>query len=162
MPSLRTGQLARLANVNVETLRFYEREGLPPGPPRRASGYREYPLEAVDLVLFVQRAKELGFALKEVKELLDLREVPRATCGDVVALAERKVADIDAKISDLRAMRAALTKLLKECPGTAPITQCPIIESLAGTGRAKKAPRRPAAVNEAEMNGRRAQRGRST
>ena len=63
-----------------------------------------------------------------------LREVPRATCGDVVVIAERKVADIDAKISDLRAMRAALTKLLKECPGSAPIAQCPIIESLAECG----------------------------
>lgn len=140
MPSLRTGDLARQAGVNVETLRFYEREGLLAKPPQRSSGYREYPPEAVDLVLFIQRAKQLGFSLKEVKELLALREVPRATCGDVVVIAERKVADIDAKISDLRAMRSALTKLLKECPGTPPITQCPIIESLAGgERRAKKA-----------------------
>lgn len=153
MRPLHTGELARLAGVNVETLRFYEREGLIAKPPQRPSGYREYPPEAVDLVLFIQRAKQLGFSLKEVKELLTLREVPRATCGDVVVIAERKVADIDAKISDLRAMRAALTKLLKECPGSAPIAQCPIIESLAGRG--KKTKKRALTKGEEENNGKR-------
>ena len=153
MRPLHTGELARQAGVNVETLRFYEREGLLAEPPRRPSGYRAYPPEAVDLVLFIQRAKQLGFSLKEVKELLALREVPRATCGDVVVIAERKVADIDAKISDLRAMRVALTKLLKECPGSAPIAQCPIIESLAGGGR--KAKQRTRLKGEEESNGKR-------
>jgi Hg(II)-responsive transcriptional regulator len=153
MRPLRTGDLARQAGVNVETLRFYEREGLLAEPPRRPSGYREYPPEAVDLVLFIQRAKQLGFSLKEVKELLALREVPRATCGDVVVIAGRKVADIDAKISDLRAMRGALTKLLKECPGAAPIAQCPIIESLAGGGR--KAKKHARLKGEEDNNGKR-------
>jgi Hg(II)-responsive transcriptional regulator len=152
MRTLHTGELARQAGVNVETLRFYEREGLLAEPPRRASGYREYPPEAVDLVLFIQRAKQLGFSLKEVKELLALREVPRATCSDVVVIAERKVADIDARISDLRAMRAALTKLLKQCPGSAPIAQCPIIESLAGGREPKK---RTRLKGEEENNGNR-------
>jgi Hg(II)-responsive transcriptional regulator len=139
MTALRTGDLARLANVNVETLRFYERQGLLPVPPRRASGYREYPPEAVELVRFIRRAQELGFTLREIKELLALREVPRATCGDVVVLARRKVAEIDAKINDLSAMRAALVRLLQGCSGTAPIAQCPIIESLAGTGKTRLA-----------------------
>lgn len=67
MPTLRSGEVARLANVNVETLRFYERQGLLPRPPQRASGYREYPPEAVSRVRFIQRAKELGFMLNEVK-----------------------------------------------------------------------------------------------
>src|SRR5260370_42587738 len=113
MTSLRSGELARRANVNVETLRFYERQGLLPKPPQRASGYREYSTEAVGLVQFIKRAQVLGFSLREVKELLALQEVPRATCGDVVVLAQHKIEEIDAKISDLRAMRAALTKLLK-------------------------------------------------
>lgn len=132
MATLRTGELARKAGVNVETLRFYERKELLPKPPRRASGYREYPPEAAALVRFIRRAQQLGFSLREIKELLALREVPRATCGDVVVLAQRKIADIDAKINDLSAMRCALAKLLKECPRTAPIAQCPIIESLSG------------------------------
>jgi Hg(II)-responsive transcriptional regulator len=138
MTALRTGELARLAEVNVETLRFYERKGLLPVPPRRASGYREYPPETVELVRFIRRAQHLGFSLREIKELLTLREVPRATCGDVVVLAWRKIAEIDAKISDLQAMRAALTGLLEDCPGTAPIAQCPIIESLAGPAKSKE------------------------
>jgi MerR family mercuric resistance operon transcriptional regulator len=132
MTAIRTGELARRAGVGVETLRFYEREGLLPKPPQRASGYRDYPPEAVDLVRFIRRAQALGFTLKEVRELLALREVPRATCGDVVVLARHKVAEIDAKLADLRAMRAALTGLLKGCTGAAPIARCPIIESLAG------------------------------
>lgn len=130
MPLLR-GQLAQEAGVNVETLRFYERRGLLPSPPRRPSGYREYPKEAVELVRFIQRAQALGFSLQEISELLALREVARATCGDVVILARRKVEQINSKINDLGSMKAALTKLLKDCTGTAPITRCPIIESLA-------------------------------
>lgn len=137
MTGLRTGELARQAEVNIQTLRFYERLGLLPVPPRRASGYREYPPEAVELVRFIKRAQDLGFSLREVKELLDLRQVPRATCGDVVVLAGRKIEEIDAKISDLRSMRAALTKLLKNCTGTGPIAKCPIIESLEGTRKAQ-------------------------
>ncbi|MBI1914099.1 MAG: heavy metal-responsive transcriptional regulator [Planctomycetes bacterium] len=138
MTSLRIGELARLANVNVQTLRFYERKGLLSAPPRRLSGYREYPPETVGIVRFIQRAQELGFSLREVKELLALQKVPRATCGDVVVLARHKMDEIDAKISDLRAMRTALASLLKDCTGTAPIAQCPILESLAG-----KVKRRP-------------------
>jgi Hg(II)-responsive transcriptional regulator len=130
MKTLQSGELARLANVNVETLRFYERQGLLPKPPQRASGYREYPPEAVGLVQFIKRAQALGFSLREIRELLDLRQVPRATCGDVAVLAHAKIDEIDTKIVDLRAMRAALSKLLKECKGTAPIAECPIIESL--------------------------------
>src|ERR1700722_10428536 len=134
MTAIRTGELARQAGVGVETLRFYEREGLLPKPPQRASGYRDSPPEAVELVRFIRRAQALGFTLKEVRELLALREVPRATCGDVVALARRKVAEIDAKLADLHAMLAALKGLLRGCTGTAPITRFPIIESLAGGG----------------------------
>jgi MerR family copper efflux transcriptional regulator len=132
MTTLRIGELAHLAKVNVQTLRFYERKGLLPPPPRQLSGYREYPQETVGIVKFIQRAQELGFSLREIKELLDLRRVPRSTCGDVVVVAQRKIEEIQAKISDLRAMQTALSKLLKECTGTAPITQCPIIEALAG------------------------------
>ena len=131
--SLLRGQLAQEAGVNVETLRFYERRGLLPSPPRRPSGYREYPPESVDLVRFVQRAQVLGFSLQEIKELMKTREVPRATCGDVVELAERKVQEIESKIRSLQSMKAALRKLLKDCTGNAPITRCPIIESLASS-----------------------------
>jgi Hg(II)-responsive transcriptional regulator len=148
MAALRTGELARRAGVNVETLRFYERQGLLPVPPRLASGYREYPPEAVELVRFIKRAQELGFSLREIKELLALREVPQATCGDMVFLARRKVEEIDARIDDLRAMRAALTRLLQGCTDTTPVAQCPIIEPLAGGAKTKGKPRRPTGQGE--------------
>jgi Hg(II)-responsive transcriptional regulator len=154
METLRSGELARLANMNVETLRFYERQGLLPKPPQRASGYRAYAPEAVSLVRFIKRAQVLGFALREIKELLALREVPRATCGDVVVLAQRKIDEIDAKINDLRGMRTALTKLLKGCTGTAPIAQCPIIEALADQADGRKTPR-PAGKTKEQRDGNR-------
>src|SRR5258708_7624372 len=112
MTFLRTGELARLAKVNVETLRFYEGKGLLPEPPRRPSGYRAYSGDAVGVVGFIKRAQELGFSLREIKELLALREVPRATCADMMKRARRKIEEIDAKIGDLRAMRSALARLL--------------------------------------------------
>lgn len=149
MASLRIGELARLAKVNVQTLRFYERKGLLPAPPRRATGYREYPPKTVNLVRFIKRAQELGFSLRQIRELMDLREVPRATCGDVVVLAQRKIEEIDAKITDLWAVRAALTELLKGCAGAAPIAQCPIIESLEGEGE-PSVQRRPLRNQEEE------------
>jgi MerR family mercuric resistance operon transcriptional regulator len=155
MQTLRTGELARRANVNVETLRFYERQGLLPKPPQRASGYREYPLEAVGLVQFIKRAQVLGFSLREVTELLDLRQVPRATCGDVVVLARRKIEEIDAKMSNLRAMRMALHKLLKGCTGTAPIAQCPIIESLVDKLKPQGKPRLASGKGAEKLHGNR-------
>jgi Hg(II)-responsive transcriptional regulator len=153
MASLRSGELARRANVNVETLRFYERQGLLPKPPQRESGYREYPPETVGLVQFVKRAQALGFSLREVKELLGLREVPHATCGDVVVLARHKIEEIDAKINDLRAMREALTELLKRCTGRAPIVQCPIIESLLDEPKSRA--KAPTGKRKEERNGNR-------
>lgn len=131
MRELRSGELAIRAGVNVETLRFYEREGLLHEPPRRPSGYRRYPADAIDVVRFIRRAQALGFSLKEIKELLTLRAVPRATCGDVVSLARKKVEEIDSKLRDLRSMKAALSRLLTDCTAAAPIARCPIIESLA-------------------------------
>lgn len=130
--SLRTGEVAKLAGVNVETLRFYERLGILPEPPRRASGYREYPPETVNLIRFVKRAQELGFSLREVQELLDLRNAPRQATGKVPRLVQAKIDEIDHKIRDLEAMRHALQDLLCACQSKQPRSACPIIESLSG------------------------------
>ncbi len=130
MPSLRSGEVARQAGVNVETLRFYEREGILAEPPRRASGYREYPAETVDVIRFVKRAQELGFSLREIRELLDLRQVPRRASKRVGRLVVDKVAEINDKIRDLEAMRQALDDLICACEGKPAAAECPIIESL--------------------------------
>ena len=124
------GSVARQAGVGVETIRFYEREGLISAPPRSASGYRQYPQDAVERIRFIQRAKELGFSLAEVRSLLDLRVRSDAECQDVRVRADKKIADIDAKIRDLRGMRRVLSELTQACSAGKTTGECPILESL--------------------------------
>jgi len=128
MTSLRTGELANRAAVNVETLRFYERRGLLPEPPRRPSGYREYPLESVERIRFIKRAQELGFSLNEIKGLLELKVDPETTCVDVRARAHAKIADVQQKIRDLQRVKKALARLADACPGEGPADGCPILD----------------------------------
>ncbi|MBW1687732.1 MAG: MerR family transcriptional regulator [Deltaproteobacteria bacterium] len=130
MESLRIGEVEKKAGVNLQTIHYYERRGLLPKPPRTGSNYRAYPEDAVLRVRFIKRAQELGFTLKEIKELLSLRAAPRTRCADVRERAEAKVQDIDNKVRTLRAMRKALIRLIGECSGKGPVTQCPILEAL--------------------------------
>ncbi|MGH9893319.1 MAG: MerR family transcriptional regulator [bacterium] len=130
MTGLKVGDVAKQAGVNLQTIHYYERRGLLPKPPRTGSNYRAYPEDAVLRVRFVKRAQELGFTLKEIKELLSLRATPRTRCSDVRERAEAKVQNIDDKVRTLQAMRKALTKLIGECSGKGPVTQCPILEAL--------------------------------
>jgi MerR family mercuric resistance operon transcriptional regulator len=124
------GKVARLAGVGVETVRFYQREGLLNEPPRRQSGYRQYEENVVGRLQFIRRAKELGFTLKEIKELLSLRLDPSTTCADVKQRTAEKIADIEAKMRTLQRMKRALVKLTKACVGNGPTSECPILESL--------------------------------
>jgi len=130
MRNLTIGQLARTARVNVETVRFYERRGLIPDPPRRESGYRQYSEDAVSRIQFIKRAKELGFSLKEIAELLSLRVDPDTTCGDLKRRAEIKIAGVEEKIRALQRIKKALTKLVVLCRGSGPSSECPIMEIL--------------------------------
>ena len=104
MEGLTIGQLAKKSRVNVETIRYYERRGLVPAPPRRYSGYRQYSPGDARRVLFIKRAQRLGFTLKEVSELLHLRVDPHMTCADVRRRAKIKIAEIDEKIQEIQAM----------------------------------------------------------
>ncbi len=124
------GELARRAKVNVETVRYYERRGLLPEPPRRESGYRQYPHEFAARIDFIKRAQELGFSLNEISELLSLRAVPDTACGDVKKRAEAKVTSIEEKIRDLQRMRGALMELISACEGRGPTSECPILDAL--------------------------------
>ena len=127
---LTIGQVARQARIGVETVRFYEREGLIGQPPRRPSGYRQYRTEVVDRLRFIRRAKELGFTLREIKELLELRLDPTSTCADVKKRARAKIDDIDARIATLRRMRKALSRLEQACEGRGGASECPILDEL--------------------------------
>jgi MerR family transcriptional regulator, copper efflux regulator len=130
MQGLTIGKVAKAANVGIETLRFYEREGLIAEPPRRRSGYREYPPDTVRRVQFIRRAKELGFSLKEIAELLSLRVAPSTTCADVRAVARDKISDIETKLAELERMKAALERLARACRGKGPTSECPILDAL--------------------------------
>lgn len=127
MSTLRTGELAERAGVNVETLRFYERKGLLPQPPRRRSGYRQYPAEAVERIRFIKRTQELGFTLKEIDEMLGLRVEHGASCADVTQRIDAKLAEIARKIADLNAMKCGLQKIREVCPGRGSTDECPIL-----------------------------------
>ncbi len=130
--SLTRGQLARAVGVGIETIRFYEREGLLPDPPRRRSGYRQYPPESVARVRFIRRAKELGFTLSEINDLLELRVDPEKSCADVRAAAKAKMADVEAKMDDLERIKSALARLARACRGKGPTSECPILDALEG------------------------------
>ena len=130
MEGLTIGRLAREGQVNVETIRYYERRGLLPRPPRRPSGYRMFPPSAVQVLRFVKTAQGLGFSLEEIKELLALRIQPGRSCADVRGRAERKIGEIDQKIRTLQSMRKALVRLAAACSGRGPVSDCPILESL--------------------------------
>jgi len=122
-------ETAREAGVNTQTLRYYERRGLLPKPPRRGSGYRDYPDDAVRIVRFIKRAQELGFSLDEIEELVRLRGVRRGERQRVRAIAARKIVEIDRKIAHLQSMRGALDHLVMSCRrgGAA---ECPIVDAL--------------------------------
>lgn len=127
---LTIGRLAEQSGVGVETLRFYERKGLLRKPPRTESNYRMYPADAAQRVRFIRRAQELGFSLKEILELLSMRARPRMKCADVLKRAEDKIVDIDERIRSLEAMKKALSKLVSQCSGRTPVTECPILDAM--------------------------------
>lgn len=130
MSTLTIGQVAAQTDTNVETLRYYEREGLIPHPARSHAGYRRYTGGVIHRVRFIQRAKAVGFSLREIGELLSLRADPHTSCADVKARAQEKIASIDARLRDLEAMRAALAKLARQCRGRGPVSECPILDAL--------------------------------
>ncbi len=127
---LTIGALAEAAGVGRETVRFYERKGLLPEPPRTASGYRDYPLESVERLRFIRRAQGLGFTLQEIADLLALRVDEVAACGAVEAQAREKLLSVADKLTELRRMKKALERLVDACQSREPTSDCPILEEL--------------------------------
>lgn len=127
---MRTGEIAEQAGVNIQTLRYYERRGLLPEPARRHSGYRMYGPDAVRIVRFIKRAQALGFSLAEVESLLHLADGGPDNCDAAQDLAEQKIAELEDKIAQLRAMRDALGHLVDTCARPAPLRECPLLQAL--------------------------------
>lgn len=128
---MKIGEVAKTAGIGIDAVRFYEREGLIPAPARRPSGYREYTADVVVSLRFIKRAKELGFSLKEISELLRLQSTEEATPADVRDRAEAKLEDLEERIRSLQRMRRALRKLVESCPGKGPLSDCSILRALA-------------------------------
>lgn len=130
MNKLTIGQLAKLTGIGVETVRYYEREGLIPEPPRTASGYRHYPADSTRRLAFIRQAKALGFSLADIRELLTLRADSSVGSERVKQLSRNKLMEIREKISALERMAHALEHLVEQCPGNVPTGECPILEAL--------------------------------
>lgn len=134
MNGLKVGEVANQAGVNLQTIHYYEHRGLLPKPPRTSSNYRAYPVDAVLLVQFIKRAQELGFTLKEIKELIALRDGRSRPRHEVRAVAEIKMRDVDRKLTRLQAMRNALHSLIETCACGTGRPACPILEALGDPG----------------------------
>lgn len=128
MSTMTIGRLAKSAGVNVDTIRYYERNGLIPAPLRRASGYREYEAADVRRLRFILRAKGLGFTLAEIGELISL-SADRDIEG-VKQRAQRRLAQVEQKIDELERVRSGLRTLIDACPGHGDLEHCPIIAAL--------------------------------
>lgn len=124
------GEVAKLTDVGIETVRFYEQEGLIPKPRRSDAGYRQYPSDAIKRIRFIKHTKDLGFSLKEIADLLTLRVNPHCRSHDVKKATEQKINEVDEKIRGLHKMKKALRKLADSCHGKGPTSECPILEAL--------------------------------
>ena len=127
---LTIGKLASRSDVTVQTIRYYERNGILPKPARTTSGYRIYSERAVRTLSFIKHAQLLGFTLSEIQELLSLRRQPDTSCENIRQRACQKILDVKNKIERLQRIQGALTKLIEECPGDGPPSECRLVEAL--------------------------------
>lgn len=124
------GEVARQAQVAIDTVRYYERNHLLPEAPRRLSGYREYDQDDVKRLRFIRRAKYLGFTLAEIRELLSLSEDRERGVRGVKDRAQMRLAEVERRIRELQEIQQGLKRLIEACPGHGPIDRCPILAAL--------------------------------
>lgn len=127
---LQRAELARRTGCNLETIRYYEKIGLMPDPPRSASGYRLYDEGHVRRLRFILRGRELGFSIEDIQGLLTLVDGGNETCAEVKARTERHLADVRTKIADLRRIERVLAKTVAACSGD-DVPECPVLDALA-------------------------------
>ena len=130
MENLTVGKLAKKVGINLETIRYYENIKLMPKPKRTDSGYRIYFKNDLDRLKFIKKSQQLGFTLKEIKELLFLRVDEETTCNDLQKIAEHKIEEVNFKIKELNKIKKALKTLASQCHENGPKSECPILENL--------------------------------
>ncbi len=128
--TLSIGAVAKRVGVAIDTIRFYEREGLLPEPQRRPSGYRSYDEAAIAQLRFIRRAKDLGFTLEEIRDLLVLSHDRQLGVKAVRQRATQRLATLDTRIAELQRVRNGLAKLIEACPGRGTPEHCPILQAL--------------------------------
>lgn len=128
--TLQRAELARRTGCNLETIRYYEKIGMLPAPPRSRAGYRTYGQEHVKRLRFILRGRELGFSIEEVRGLLGLVDHGKATCEVVKRRTENHLADVRAKIADLKRIERVLAATAAKCTGNA-VPDCPMLDALA-------------------------------
>ena len=126
---MKRGELAKRTGCNIETVRFYEKEGLLEDPPRTAAGHRIYDDNALKRLLFIRRTKELGFTLDQTRSLLLLSDDNDYTCSDVQIIAIDHIEEVKRKIADLEKIKSVLIEMASKCGGSK-VPDCPIIEEL--------------------------------
>tara|TARA_R110002072_G_scaffold115854_1_gene246162 strand:+ start:845 stop:1258 length:414 start_codon:yes stop_codon:yes gene_type:complete len=127
--SIRRGELAKVTGCNLETIRYYEKIGIMPDPPRSVKGYRSYDDTHVKRLKFVMRSRDLGFTLEEVRGLLGLVDDQSRTCAEVQIIAEDHLSDVQAKIADLQRIERVLSETVARCTGDA-APECAVIDAL--------------------------------
>lgn len=127
---MRIGELAERTGVSVQTVRYYERRGLLPEPERTTSGYRTYDAGDLQRLQFILRAKTLGFTLSEIADLLELRVDPQSTANEVRLRAREKIADVDARLRDLRQIRRVLGRLVESCEARGAPEECALMHAI--------------------------------
>jgi MerR family mercuric resistance operon transcriptional regulator len=125
---LTIGELARETGASIETIRYYERIGLMPRPPRTGGGRRAFGADSLSTLNFIRRCRELGFGLDDVRALLALRKA-QPCCTNVKSIAERHLETVRTKLRDLSEMEASLAGLIARCPGDA-TSECPVLDAL--------------------------------
>lgn len=123
-----TSQVAKEANVNIETIRYYERNNLISEPERNESGYRQYTVEDIGRIKFIKLSQELGFSLKEIFQILSMRADNKLNCGVTLSFSEKKIQEIDEKINKLNEMKLLLKSFMKTCQEDPSTSECPIVE----------------------------------
>ena len=129
---MKIGELSTLSGVPIDTIRYYERQGLLPLPQRTRSNYRAYPPGATRQLVFIRRAQDLGFTLKEIADLLVLSQDHQADAGAVRQSVQEKLEILNHRIQSMLEMKKSLEQLVKACSGLGPRSSCPILEALAG------------------------------
>ena len=127
---MRIGELAKATATKAETIRYYEREGILPAADRTDSNYRDYSDEHLATLTFVRRARELGFSMSRVRELLAFSDNDDKSCRDVDQLVRQQLEEVDRKIENLSALKVELARMLRSCEADR-IGDCRIVESLA-------------------------------